>query len=310
MSDVFLPLFGHDAAEREISEALRCGKMHHAWLLEGPSGIGKSRLATRAAAVLLGAQRLDANRLDVAALDPIVEKLVAGAHPDFRLLSRVPDEKGKMPLYISVDRVRTDLVDFLVLKSALGGRRVCIVDAIDELNANGANALLKSLEEPPADCVILLIYHGDRAILPTIRSRCRRLRLGGLDDAELEDALKLNSVEVKPAALSYAKGRPGRAALLSRPSAIAAISAAKLFGGELEKGGVRSVGRIFAAASADDDAFAAFADAMLRWAAENEHPKAWLWLSRLLDQATRDAMERGQTTAKLISGLQTELETA
>ena len=186
MSNVAWSIIGHDAAETAAGEALHDGRIHHAWLLQGPSGLGKARFAKRFAARLLGAQRLSgAGLLDSAPNDPVVEKIEASSHPDLRWLRREPGEKGKLPLFISVDRVREDVVNFITLKPALGGRRVCVIDSVDELNTNGANALLKSLEEPPPNCVLLLIHHGQTSLLPTIRSRCRVVRFGALSDEQV-----------------------------------------------------------------------------------------------------------------------------
>ncbi|MEL6568760.1 MAG: DNA polymerase III subunit delta' [Pseudomonadota bacterium] len=303
------PVFGHQTAERAVSDAMQSGRMHHAWLFDGPSGIGKSRLARRFAAVLLGADRFSESTLEVASDDPVVEKMEAGAHPDFRWLSRQPNEKGKLPLYIPVDQVREDLVNFFTLKPALGGKRVCVVDAVDELNASGANALLKSLEEPPSHCVLILIYHGHRPILPTIRSRCRRLRFSPLDETAFEKAIERAPISVQARAKAFSGGRPGRAMALSEPDAMAGLSAAETLLGHLDRGALRDVPSVFASAAKSDESFGAFASGLLEGLSRRaiETPglaSAWLWVTRTLDHASRDAMDRGQTTAKLVSGLQ------
>ncbi|MEM9738430.1 MAG: DNA polymerase III subunit delta' [Pseudomonadota bacterium] len=309
------PLFGHDAAEASVIAAMDSRRMHHAWLLEGPSGIGKARLARRFAATLLGAKAMSPNRLDVSREDPIVEKMLAGAHPDFRWVSRRPNEKGKLPLFIPVDQVREDLVSFFTLKPALGGRRVCVVDALDELNASGANALLKSLEEPPSHCVLILIYHGQRALLATIRSRCRRLRMMTLGPEDLEAALSGASETVAARAKGFAAGRPGRAIAFSDPEALAGLAAAETLLGHLDRGPLREAPSIFASAAKSDASFSAFTSGLLDGLGTRAFDQpaladAWLWVTRLLDHASRDAMDRGQTTAKLVSGLQEHYRTA
>lgn len=315
MSEIAWPLVGHEEAEASFLAALANGMLHHAWLIEGPSGIGKSILAQRLAAVLLGAAQRDASKADVLASDPVAAKLLAGAHPDFRYLAREPDEKGKLPLFIKVDEVRERLVNFLVLRPALGGRRVCILDALDDLNPNGANALLKTLEEPPANCVLLLLYHGDRPLLPTIRSRCRRLRLSPLSEAELKTAISLSGGEVQPAAMELSRGRPGEALRLSHPDAIkaATLTQRALKGlARRESGGATE---LLLSIGSSTPAFDGFRAALLDWAAQTaEHApdggEAWLWIVRELERAKVDSMDATQTVAGLISGLQERLQSA
>lgn len=309
------PLFGHQSAELDVLSAMESGRMHHAWLIEGPSGIGKSLLARRFAARLLGAKPATANSLDVSVKDPVVEKMQAGGHPDFRWLAREANDKGKLPLFIPVDQVREDLVNFFTLKPALGGRRVCVVDSVDELNASGANALLKSLEEPPSHCVLILIYHGERAILPTIRSRCRRLRVTPLDEAAMGMALERSPLQVPAKVLTVAGGRPGRALELAEPDGLSGLSAAASLLTHLDRGAFREIPAVHSSASKSEASFSAFATGVLEGLSQRalERPElasAWLWVTRLLDQASRDAMDRGQTAAKLVSGLQEHLRAA
>lgn len=315
MSEVAWPLWGHGEAEAALRSAAESGKLHHAWLLEGPSGIGKARLARRTAAYLLGAKPLSENGLDASITDPVVTKLLAGAHPDFRWLAREPNDKGKLPLYIPVDQVREELVNFLTLRPALGGRRVCVVDALDELNASGANALLKSVEEPPPNCVLILLYHGERALLPTIRSRCRRLRLTHLSEADMAAVLAEQKVEIDQDLQALAAGRPGEAVQLNEPTAAAAIRAAHQVSRGLSRGDGSALAPAYIPASATDGAFHAFTTALLADLAglareDARMAEAWLWTSRHLDQARRDAMDRGQTVARLLTGLQQAVQNA
>ena len=188
-------VFGHGAAEADFLKAFNANKLHHAWLITGPKGIGKATLAWRMARFLLATPvavtggMFDepapiADRLDISPDHPVARRLLAGSEPRMFLLRRPWDDKAKkLKSEITVDEARK-LKNFFALSAADGGRRVVIVDAADELNPNAANAVLKILEEPPENTVMLLISHQPSRLLPTIRSRCRSLRCHplGLDD--------------------------------------------------------------------------------------------------------------------------------
>jgi DNA polymerase-3 subunit delta' len=156
-----------------------------------------------------------ASRCDCSAIAAI-SHVLAGSHPDLRIIQRPVDDKGKRKTEIPVDSVR-ELTQFFSLRPALGGWRVAIIDAVDELNRFGANAVLKTLEEPPAKAVLLLISHGEQALLPTIRSRCRVLRCGPLNDREELAVLAQagHSAAKADTIAQLAPGRPGRALELS-----------------------------------------------------------------------------------------------
>lgn len=201
--------FGHDAEERAIAEALAGARMHHAWLLAGPKGLGKATLAYRFARAALGAPRTGPRPLDVDSEHPVSRRIAALSHPDLFVLRRGLNDRGKPRREITVDEAR-DLGHFFSLAPSEGGMRVAIVDAVDDLNRNAANAILKTLEEPPARSVLILVCHAPGAILPTIRSRCRRLALRPLSDAQMRGALKGADAQL----LGLAKGRPGRALAL------------------------------------------------------------------------------------------------
>jgi DNA polymerase-3 subunit delta' len=176
-------LRGHEAAEAAFLEAYRSGRMHHAWIVSGPAGIGKASLAYRIAKFL--AAHPDASAPDVAlATDLAVppetgtsRQILAGSFPDLATIRRswVPERKV-LSSEIRVDDVRegTRLFERTAIT---GGWRVVIIDSVDEMNANAANALLKMLEEPPRHALFLLVSHAPGRLLPTIRSRCRLLRL-------------------------------------------------------------------------------------------------------------------------------------
>ena len=180
-----LAFVGHEAAEAELAEALTGARLHHAWLITGPKGIGKATLAYRFARRLLGAGHSGPRPFDVEPNDPIVRKIAAKSHPDLRVLRRALNERGdRYKRDISADDARA-IGAFFSMKSASGGWRVAIVDAVDDLNRHAANALLKTLEEPPARAMLLLVCHSPGAALATIRSRCRRLALRPLSDEQV-----------------------------------------------------------------------------------------------------------------------------
>jgi len=221
-----LRLFGQGAAESAFLSAFNGGRMHHAWMLTGPRGVGKATLAWRIARFLLatpddgsglfGAAPAPAT-LDVSVDHPVARRIHAGSEPRLFHLRRAWDEKEKrLKTVISVDEVRK-LKNFFALSAADGGRRVVIVDSADELNANAANALLKVLEEPPAGAVLLLVCHRPSDLLPTIRSRCRTLQLSTLEAQDIAAAMTAAGSEpLDPAALTaLAGGSVGEAIRLS-----------------------------------------------------------------------------------------------
>lgn len=180
-----LRFVGHAATEADVLDALRAGSLHHALLLGGARGIGKATFAFRLARFLLtgGDPRSGSIAVDPAA--PAVRLVNAGAHPDMLVLSRSFNEgTGRYRADILVDDVRR-LVPFFGSTPALGGWRIAIVDAADDLNLNAANALLKTLEEPPPRSLFLLVSHAPGRLLATIRSRCRLVRMAPLRDAEI-----------------------------------------------------------------------------------------------------------------------------
>ncbi|MGE0829898.1 MAG: DNA polymerase III subunit delta' [Hyphomonadaceae bacterium] len=224
---------GHEAAEGELAAALGGARLHHAWLICGPRGVGKATLAFRAARVALGAKRVGPRPLDVAPDDPIARQIAAGSHPDFFLVERGLNERGKRRRDISAEEARA-LPGFFSLASASGGMRVAIVDAVDDLNRFSANALLKILEEPPPRTLLMLVCHAPGAALATIRSRCRRLDLRALSEPEMGQVIEADAEIVRLAA-----GRPGRAAaFLAQGDLAGALSEALA---RLERQGGRSL---------------------------------------------------------------------
>jgi DNA polymerase-3 subunit delta' len=193
-------LYGQGAAEAVFLAAIASGRAHHAWLLTGPRGVGKATLAWRIARFLLsqggappaglfGDAPAEPVSLDIPPDAPVARRTAALSEPRLFLLRRGPnDRETALSDQIRVNEVR-ELVKFLQLSSADGGARAVIVDAADEMNVQAANALLKMLEEPPQGVTFLLVSHRPQALLPTIRSRCRELRLAPLSPDDVARVL-------------------------------------------------------------------------------------------------------------------------
>ena len=197
-------LIGQDAAEQSFLEAYNSDRLHHAWLITGPRGVGKATLAWKIARFLLATPRDDGGMfgappppetLDVDPSLPVCSRIAALSEPGLFLLRRPWDAKAeRLRAEITVDEVRK-MKGFFELSAADGGRRVVIIDASDDMNVNAANALLKQLEEPPEDTVMLLISHQPSRLLPTILSRCRSLRCGTLRPDQMAQALDQAGVD-------------------------------------------------------------------------------------------------------------------
>src|SRR3984957_1766065 len=186
-------LVGHARAELAVLEALRAGRLAHAWLICGPEGIGKATLAFRIARFMLSgrdpfARAAEAYSIDVIETDLVSRQIAAGAHPDLFVLERTLGTTGKLRTEITVEDARR-ATSFLQATSAQGGWKVLIVDVADELNRSAANALLKIIEEPPDRSLVLLVAHAPARLVPTIRSRCRGLRLDPLTPAEIGEII-------------------------------------------------------------------------------------------------------------------------
>jgi DNA polymerase III subunit delta' len=196
-------LIGHAAAEEVLAQAFAGGRLHHAWLVAGPAGIGKATLAYRMARhVLARPEERDPARKSLAVPPETssARQIAQLAHPGLLVLRRPYDLSRKRLLsVISVDEVRK-LRAFLGHTAEAGGWRVVIVDSADELNPNAANALLKSLEEPPPRALFLLVTAQPSGLLPTVRSRCRRLDLQPLDRESLRRAVDaaMTAADIKP----------------------------------------------------------------------------------------------------------------
>lgn len=194
-------IFGQEAAEASFLDAFNQGRLHHAWLIRGPQGVGKATLSWRIARFLLatpddepdglfGDAPTKPQSLDIPDDHPVVRRMKAGSEGGLFVLRRGYDDKTKrLRSVITVDEVRK-LKNFFALSATEGGRRVVIVDAADEMTSSAANALLKVLEEPPAKTTLLLVCHQPSRLLPTVRSRCRELRLPSLGPEDMKNALQ------------------------------------------------------------------------------------------------------------------------
>lgn len=218
-------LHGQAPAEAQFLAAAASGRLHHAWLLTGPRGVGKATLAWRIArALVAGGPVTD---LAMSPEAPAFRALAALASPRLFLCRRPWDEKTeRLRTAITVDEVRA-LKDFFQLSAADGGHRVAIVDAADELNGAAANALLKILEEPPSAAVLLLVCHRPAGLLPTIRSRCRELRLAPLGPDDMAAALAAAGAETQGGAAlaTLAGGSVGTAIRLAAEDGVARYDA-------------------------------------------------------------------------------------
>ena len=204
----FAPLIGHKAQIAQAEEAVASGKMHHAWLLTGPEGIGKARFAHQLAASLIAHDDSqsalfgtpDPFRIALDDASPDMRQVMQSAHPDFLHIAPIQDDKNKSGM-IKVEQIR-ELTPFFSHKSASGGWRVAIVDNLDAVNLQGTNAMLKIVEEPPEKAIILLVAKSAGSVLPTIRSRVRELRFDHLSHEEQRTLLSSHLPEADPQALS------------------------------------------------------------------------------------------------------------
>ena len=211
-------IVGHDRALEQFASAWASRKLHHAWLLAGPKGVGKASFARAAARRVLAEAAGPPFDLPGIATDPehpIVKLVEAGSHPDMRWLERLPKEKGEgLARDITIHQVR-ELGEFMGMTAALSQWRVAVIDSMDELNREASNALLKMLEEPPPNTLFFLVSHAPGRLLPTIRSRCRRVDFSSLGHDAMTSILASKAPAIGPAerekivAMSF--GSAGRA---------------------------------------------------------------------------------------------------
>jgi DNA polymerase-3 subunit delta' len=192
-------IVGQDRGVEQFAAAWATRRLHHAWLLAGPKGVGKASFAHAAARRVLAdaaGPSFDARGIQTPDDHPIVKLVEAGSHPDMRWLERLPKEKGEgLARDITVEQVR-GLGEFMGMTPALSPWRVAVIDTVDELAGAGANALLKMLEEPPPNTLFFLVSHAPGRLLPTIRSRCRRVDFQALPDDAMASILEGHAAEM------------------------------------------------------------------------------------------------------------------
>jgi DNA polymerase-3 subunit delta' len=273
-------LFGHDAAEQTLLTSYRSGRIAHAWLLGGARGVGKATLAYRMARFVLANPDptapavQQARSLAVAAENPIARRVAAKSHGDLLALERTAGDSGQLRTVITVEEVRRT-IGFYGATAGEGGWRVCVVDSADELKyPEASNALLKVLEEPPPRSLFLLVSHAPGRLLPTIRSRCRRLLLRPLavDDvakataAALADSdSEVGQDDIRKAA-SAADGSVARALALLDGEHLALRDRIVDLLGKLPTTDARALHALGDSLDrADSEAFATFADTIRDW---------------------------------------------
>lgn len=210
-------IVGQDRAVAQFATAWASRKLHHAWLLAGPRGVGKSTFAKAAARRVLADAAGPQSALPGLGTDdahPMVKLVEANSHPDMRWVEREPNDKGVLNRNIKISQIR-ETGEFMALTAALSPWRVVVIDSADELESAGANALLKMLEEPPANSLFFLVSHAQGRLLATIRSRCRRLDFASLDHDAMTSILATHVPDLgaseRERLISMSFGSAGRA---------------------------------------------------------------------------------------------------
>lgn len=261
------PIVGHERPLAQLREALTSGRLHHAWLFEGPPGVGKHAVA-RWLALAATCEQAPAQR--PCGVCPTCQRVLAGVHPDVITLGPDPE---KATAIIPVDRVRE------VIRAAgfhrYGARaRFVIVDPAEGMQPAAANALLKTLEEPPDGTHFVLVATSARALLPTIVSRCQRLRFGPVPTPQLAAWLRARALPEPEELARVAQGSPGEALRLAE-------------GGLARRAELR--GEVLDALSGDVGGVLAFTQALATGGRAAWAPRMELLLT-LLDELLRDVV--------------------
>ena len=302
-------LFGQACAERELLDAYRADRLHHAWLIGGPQGTGKATLAWRFARFLLAYPDpasdavQGAADLAVPAEHPAARRIVSGAPGDVAVLRRGWNDKtGKFFSEIRVDEVRK-MSGLFQQASRAGGYRICIIDTAEDLNTNSANALLKLIEEPPSRSLFLMLAHHPAQVLPTLRSRCRKLTLDPLGPADAVAALRALGPpwsQAEPAGLDEAVRRAGNSVSGSLPylagERLALDRETQRLLGRLPEIDWAGLHRLADRMGSDEDDFAVLTGAILDWLHEGlragaGEPRRLAPLAEVWDKVRRSARD-------------------
>ena len=290
----FTELVGQGHVKTALSNALTSSRLHHAYLFTGTRGVGKTTIARIFAKSLNCETGITATPCGVCSA---CQEIDAGNFVDLLEIDAASRTK--------VEDTR-DLLDNVQYAPSRGRFKVYLIDEVHMLSRHSFNALLKTLEEPPASSIMFLVNHGSKPILPTIRSRCRTLRLNPLSTDDT--AQVLNLADAPKEAMALARGRPGLGIRLSTPSGLQASNAARALLRSMPKPNDALLTAAVQAANADSTALQAFGEEVLNWLADRagENPAAadaWLQTSRLLGQSEALNLEASQTAAKVIAGL-------
>jgi DNA polymerase-3 subunit delta' len=289
-------LIGHDGAQARLARAATGPRLHHAWLIAGPRGIGKATLAYRFARWLLAGVPVGAAP-DLLGLDPAhgtFRRVAADTHADLLTVElRYDETRKRQKTEIAVDDVRA-VTEFLRMTPAEGGWRVVVVDGAEAMNHHAANSLLKVLEDPPPRSVLLLVSHQPGLLLPTLRSRCCRLALQPLADEAMRRALDTLEIarlapEDLPHLLRLAGGAPGRALVLANADGLAMSRLAEAVLRDLPQLDYARTQEIADQVVRTDTGFSSFFDALRGTMAEKLHAAARGEASALPDGRKLDA---------------------